>query len=175
MYELGGYASEGLADGMLSNRYLVSENGEILGNEALDSIRTAIEGADSFENDLDIDPTIRPVVDLSGVQSGYDSIRSLFSDDEYDMYVRGNLRQAPTNDMATAEAMNELIDAVNGMNNDDVVDQLTSLRSDISSLQDAMSNLQVVMDSGALVGSIVQPMDAALGSRAITNGRGRYA
>ena len=46
------------------------------------------------------------------------------------------------------------------------------MRGDISDLSDAVKQMQIVMDTGVLVGAIAEPMDSALGRRAIYAGRG---
>ena len=48
---------------------------------------------------------------------------------------------------------------------------MAALRSDFNTLVDALSNMYVVMDTGDLVGSLVVPMDKALGKRSISVGR----
>ena len=45
-----------------------------------------------------------------------------------------------------------------------IVNELNGLRQDITTLNDKMGNLQVVMDSGAMVGAIAPKMDTELGT-----------
>lgn len=52
-------------------------------------------------------------------------------------------------------------------------DDINGLRTDISSLGDRMSNMEVRLDGNALVGQIVVPMDKALGNKVIKQKRGR--
>ena len=56
--------------------------------------------------------------------------------------------------------------------NSDVVNEIRALREDLSYMEEAISEMQVVMDTGALVGQMAGPMDNALGQRAIRSGRG---
>ena len=77
-------------------------------------------------------------------------------------------------DSVDNQKLDQLSEAIKGLNNDDVVAELESLRNDISGLQDAIKSMQVVLDSGELVGGIAEDMDTALGMRAIVNSRGRY-
>lgn len=53
-----------------------------------------------------------------------------------------------------------------------VTGELSKLRGDISEMQGYISRLKVVMDSGALVGGLIDNIDAALGQRSILAGRG---
>ena len=58
------------------------------------------------------------------------------------------------------------------VNNTDVVRAINSLSDDIEDLQEAMRNLRVYMDTGALVGEIRDPIDKALGVKAAHKARG---
>ena len=46
-------------------------------------------------------------------------------------------------------------------------------RSEMGSLRDAITGMKVVMDTGALVGQITNPLDAALGTKAVRSLRRR--
>ena len=56
--------------------------------------------------------------------------------------------------------------------NVDIVMELRALREDMAVMGEEISNMQVVMDTGALVGATAGPMDKALGQRAVRFGRG---
>ena len=58
------------------------------------------------------------------------------------------------------------------VDNDDVVSELRSLRGEMASMLDRMERLRVVLNTGTLVGELVEPMDAALGQKATQRGRG---
>ena len=58
------------------------------------------------------------------------------------------------------------------VNNDDVVEELRSLRADMTELTDRMERMRVVLDTGTLVGEMAGPMDNALGQRVTRRGRG---
>ena len=46
-------------------------------------------------------------------------------------------------------------------------------RTDIGSLKDAISSMKVTLDTGALVGQITNPLDVALGTKAMRSLRRR--
>lgn len=54
-----------------------------------------------------------------------------------------------------------------GYDNSEVLDAMASINDAITALSSSMARMQVVMDSGALVGSIAAPMDNALAMRTI--------
>ena len=53
-----------------------------------------------------------------------------------------------------------------------VVAEIQALREDMDYMTDELSNMQIVMDTGALVGSTVGAYDQAFGRRAIYGERG---
>ena len=61
---------------------------------------------------------------------------------------------------------------VNDAGNADIVDAITELRSDFKSLSDAVKNMQLTMDSGAVVGGLISKIDSGLGQIASHKGRG---
>ena len=58
------------------------------------------------------------------------------------------------------------------VDNGDIVEELRSLREDKADMKDRMKRMQVVMDTGRLVGELAEPMDNALGQRVTRKGRG---
>ena len=58
------------------------------------------------------------------------------------------------------------------MDNSDVVGAIDSLKTDISSLKDAMTNIRMVLDTGTMVGAMTPMIDEALGKRMVYAGRG---
>ena len=119
------------------------------------------------------EPVIRPVFDMTSIDQGYNDIQSWFANAQ-GVNLNGSIsRLTPTRNEDTLQNQ-MLLDAVKNINNDDVVAELGNLRNDISNLQSAITHMQVVMNTGALVGQIVDPLDNALGMKSLMNTRGRY-
>ncbi|MBO7452136.1 MAG: hypothetical protein J6U54_17545 [Clostridiales bacterium] len=108
--------------------------------------------------ELQYDASVRPVFDDRGLYRGASAIDSMLN--EQTISVTG-LSGKLAADIGTLDR-----------NNADIVDELRALREDMSYMEEAMSQMQVVMDTGALVGSMAGPMDKAMGRRAIYRGRG---
>lgn len=70
--------------------------------------------------------------------------------------------------------MNNAMANQNGNFYDDttLINEIQGMRGDITDLNSAMMQLKVVMDTNALVGQLVGPMDAALGTRQVRQSRG---
>ena len=171
--EIGMYFDQGIAQGLEKFSSSVSESSEDLTNSIIDPMKEAIQNSsENFLNGVDA-PVVRPVMDLSEIQNGYRNIDSLF-DRDYAMGVTASLSGVEPRQSVSQDSIDELTEAIKSINNDDVVDAIDTMRDDISNLQTAMSGMQVVMNTGALVGELIEPMDVAFGTKALVNGRGRY-
>ena len=109
-------------------------------------------------------PTIRPVLDLSDVTRGAGQLNSLF----YPQKTMGLVGQAS---LAFNSTMDKDGMTVN-VDNENVVRELRSLRSDMADMAEQMKRMRVVLDTGTLVGEMADPMDAALGRKQAYKGRG---
>jgi len=161
---LGSYFGEGFIDGV--NEYLgMSEDaGSGIGTSATDALREALEkSASLFDTSIDLEPTIKPVVDLTNVIAGAEQINGIF-DTTRSVALAGSV----------SAAMNESANIQNSItvDNSDIIKSIDSLNTNMLDIADRLSKLEVRMDTGALVGELVMPMDSALGSRTIRRGRG---
>ena len=77
--EVGRYSDEGMIAGLKAYSGKVAATAGKVGGSALDSMKKSISGmANLFGADLDSQPTIRPVLDLSAVTAGANSINGMF-------------------------------------------------------------------------------------------------
>ena len=111
-------------------------------------------------------PTIRPVLDTSSFTQDTSKFSSLIGAD-YSKYLSGSATMTLTPDSALVAALEGLGD------NTDVVEEIKTLKGSMADMANAMSSMQVVLDSSVLVGEMVGPMDQALGSKAIRSRRER--
>lgn len=117
---------------------------------------------------MELDPTIRPVVDLSSVAGSMNVINGMFGDRS--IKLGGNIRPYRNDLNLTTDISAQLLkNSMNGSS--EVVRAIDELRGDVYYLGEMMGKMQVRMDSGALVGSIVTPMNNALGERLVRKGR----
>ena len=58
------------------------------------------------------------------------------------------------------------------MDNTDVVGAINSLGEEIMTLKDAMTSIQLVLDTGTMVGAMTPQIDQQLGMRQVYAGRG---
>ena len=81
--ELGMYAVKGFARGIVENTALSDVAATELGNKAIDNLRNTISTISSLvESDIDCEPTIRPVLDLSDIDKGCARLNTMFSTEQ---------------------------------------------------------------------------------------------
>ena len=139
-------SAAGLAMEDLSNAMIVS-----FGNP-LDYVSQIASG------DIQYDPSIRPVLDTSSIARGAYGINTMFDNQN----------------VALSGFSGKLAADITGLDttNNQMVNELRSLRADMNSMTEQITNMQIVMDGGQLVGAIAPTMDNALGSRATMRRRG---
>lgn len=174
MEDLGYNAMAGFGNGMEEGSEEVMDVTDQSANDILDQMKANIAAvANGWSEDNVYQPVIRPVFDMDAINQGYSDIQSWFANSQ-GINLNGSIsRLTPTTRDEDASTQ-QVIDAINRINNDDVVREIGALRDDISNLQSAITSMQVVLNTGTLVGQLVEPIDRALGSKALYNSRGRY-
>lgn len=156
--EIGSYVSLGLAEGI--SKSSSAPVNSILGvtDDVKAGMRTAIDAIRyAFDSDVDLTPTIRPVVDLTDVQTGIDSINDLMPSSRIN--VGSTSRYLPS-DISTSGGNGDVVSAVN------------SLKEDVAYLGEAITNMQMVLDTGTMVGAMTPAIDQQLYTRQVYAGRG---
>ena len=163
-YRIGDYFGVAFVDAIENYR----EQSYSAGTNIADSARTGLSEAisrirDIIDDDMELNPTIRPVLDLTDLKSGAGSIDSFFTPDR-------------TIDLSSKAGYsinsNFSSDGKITVNNTEIIGELNKLRGDISSLGEIINGMKVVLDTGALVGSIATPINYALGKRSVYQKRG---
>lgn len=79
MIPIGQGLDEGIVVGLEKYQGLVTDATEDVGKSAVESMSNAISGiSDAIDADIDSQPTIRPVLDLSAIESGASAIDNMF-------------------------------------------------------------------------------------------------
>lgn len=170
MEKLGDYTIVGFANGITNSIGLATSATQEAGESAILSMRETIkrlslEAAEGLDNS----PRITPILDMSNVTDGINSINGMF-DTTHAVRLAGITSTEASN--ATSRRLGAIYQ--NGSNFDDTntVNAITSLQGEIATLKDNINGMQVVIDSRALVGQIATPMDKALGRKALAGRRG---
>lgn len=166
MFKMGQNTVQGLIDGLQSLREKLGFVSENTAEESFNAMADAMAGiSDILTEDVDYEPTIRPVLDLGNVTAGVNAMDNLLSSDK-------TIQLSGTANFESTKAWSRSNQNGINVNNESVVDAIGELRTDVEALNTNMSKLQVVMDTGALVGEITVPMDKSLGRQVMYGRRG---
>lgn len=129
--EIGTYVPEGFAIGIDKLGNTVAASASDMGDSAIKGVKDSISRiADAINSDIDANPTIRPVLDLSAVRTGATAISSMFGS--------GSIGVA-----ANVGAISSAMNRQNG-GNTDVVSAIDKLRKDFSKMERTTYNLNGV-------------------------------
>jgi hypothetical protein len=148
--EIGNYTGLGFVKGLQD--YV--DRSYAAGSEMAESAEGGLSGvlqtiADIVSGGFDMEPVVRPIF--------------------YSQRAVGLVGQAAVAFEAQRGGSSQ---ATISVDNDDVVAELRTLRGEMASMLERMEKLRVVLNTGALVGELAEPMDVALGQRSTQRGRG---
>ena len=163
--ELGNYTGLGFVKGLRDYADKSYDAGANMAESMKGGLSNAISTiSDLMDGDMDMQPTIQPVLDLSNVTKGANELNSLF----YPKMTMSLVGQAALAFGSSGDGGRTTVK----VDNDGVVQELRSLRSEMAAMTERIERMQIVLDTGAMVGQMAAPMDEALGQRAIYRGRG---
>ena len=116
MYQVGAYAGEGFSNGLTAYSNASYIAGGNVANQAIEAMRDAVSSVNSvLASDLDSTPTIRPVMDLSDIQSGMSMIGSIFNSSTLGSYGAARSVNRLMNSRSQYANNNDIVNAVNGL------------------------------------------------------------
>ena len=131
---------------------------DMMAQNGIDEMKRAMSQiAMVADENYDLQPTIAPIVDMSGVTRAAGSINELMRGGTYSFGA--NVPRFDGNNIRYS------------MNNRDVVNAIESLNERMENMADAIANMQIVLDSGAVVGGTAAKMDKRLGTLSVRKGR----
>lgn len=168
--ELGMNFDLGIAGGIGDYSKVVSDQSKGVAQSAVNAAKTMLNGTGgSLFDGLDPNPTIRPVLDLSNVQSGVSAIGNML---EGDPRLSQSLFQGVNVNRNAGALGFDGTKILGSQSNRDVVNELRNLTDRFNRLSDAVTNMQLVLDTGTLVGQTSAKMDRQLGVQASRRERG---
>ncbi len=163
--ELGMFMDEGLAIGLTSYAGMVREAAGDSAESALTETASVVAKVSSMlAQGVDEAPTIRPVLDLTDITTGVAAMNGMLPG-TYGMRVNGIM---PTLSTARANAISENQPTAGSA---DVVNAVNSLAARLDLLEETMSSLNVVLDTGATVGGLAPAMNKEFGSQSLLDER----
>ena len=120
---------------------------------------------DSWMDGLNVDTddfSITPVIDMSEIDSGLEDIYDKFDSTDYDLGL------STSSDLASSIGSYDDTVFTGSSSSTDI----SALTAEVQKISDKINRLEVRIDSGTLVGAIVDKMNSSLGERQILAGRG---
>lgn len=144
----GEWLGEGLVIGIANMGRKVYNAGHEMGEEAVRSLSKAMVGVNDLINgDMDTQPTIRPVLDLSDVKSGIGSINGMFNT-RHTLGVLSNV-----------DAISSIVNGRQNGSNDDVVSAINKLRGELGNVGNTTYNVNgITYDDGSNISNAVQSL-----------------
>lgn len=193
MAELGGFLDQGLANGIANNVNLpigsisnlgdgiigslkseflgddVSDITGLFGNNIANGLSDALGGITDVLDTDDFTPTITPVLDLSKIQNGAGQIPGMLNSGTGYTIDTTAVNRSAYNPY-------EYYDGTVKVSSDEAqLSYFEALKNKMDEVVNKFGSAKVVLDTGAVVGGIVDPMDMALGQRMAQVGRGVIA
>ena len=148
--EIGKYTSLGLAVGLTKFRDVVTKPAENLAQTAIDAVSNPMSKiADILSSDIDSNPTIKPVLDLSNIKSGSRTITDLLS--------KGDKLSLDTD---TSGVITRTIGKIqNGVDNSDVVKAIKDLKGTLTNTPNNSYSINgITYDDGSNISSAIKTL-----------------
>ena len=150
----GKWLGEGLIIGMKQMGKTVYQTGKAMGSDAVDSISGALSSIDDISaNNLDLSPTVRPVVDMDELQNRSRNLQ-IGAD------LSASLLSKPVNSLQ--EIISNAQANINASNNE-VICAINDLRADLNAFYTGDdTELALYMDSKKVASTLAKPMNRQL-------------
>mgnify|MGYP003599216629 CR=1 FL=1 len=158
--ELGVYSAQGYVVGLESYNDKIINASSDIGNKAIYSMGNAISGiSDAINSNMDSQPTIRPVLDLSSIQNGSKQLYNMIGNlDAYN--INGSMQVA--NSTAKSIQRNQLVNS--SIKSNDTSTSFSAINNPINTKQPI--TLQLVLQNGrAIAEYIVDDVDNLMGGK----------
>jgi hypothetical protein len=171
---MGGYFGEGWIDGIEGMYHAAAVTAEGLAETTIDAVAYAREAAANLL-ESDYDPVIRPVVDLSEVEQAAENLKpfeSVYSVTgprkvaEVSTVVETAREQKTAAQLLSTNSSALQTGNFSSSQSNAILSELRRLGEDFGTLSENMSHLQMVLDSGVLVGELAPYMNTQLGALA---------
>ena len=188
--QIGRYFTEGLANGVGDNSSMAISSTQDVAESMLTTAQGTLSSlSDLLAQDIDTDPVISPVVDLTNARSAAASISSLFGQqntgvtmtrrlvDRADVDTNGVALKQPVVEQAEGMSdlrgtMDQIRTGLNSISPDSIISEIQTMSDKFDSLAEAVSNMKLVLDTGALVGGTHSAYDKQFGFNEALRERG---
>ena len=161
---LAEYIPEGVALGIEKNTHVATDSVTILGTGIITAMQMAMARVATVADErFEFSPVITPVVDMTNIDTAVGNAGSMFG--TVSSTMRGSIQVAADNAQLLASV-------ANNSSSSSILDEMRSLSDHLDELGDAVASMQIVLDTGVLVGATSHQMDNAFGTMQARRGRG---
>ena len=144
--EIGKFTGEGFVVGMDRTAGAVANSAANLADSAISNVRNSISKIASAVNDnIDAQPTIRPVLDLSNVEAGARSLNGMLGSSQLSASLSGDMSRS----IGTIQ---------NGNNNGELLSAIKDLQGNVGNSGDTYQINGITYDDGSAISSAVQTL-----------------
>lgn len=144
--EIGKWTVMGMEKGLDNNAYRVSRSATNLADSAINTMQSSISRiASAVSDNIDAQPTIRPVLDLSNVEAGARSLNGMLDGSQLSASLSGDMSRS--------------IGAIqNGNNNGELLSAIKDLQGNVGNTGDTYQINGITYDDGSAISSAVQTL-----------------
>lgn len=147
--KFGRFTSEGLAVGIKKFGFLATGAGSKVASDTAKSIERPLNNI-SLLDGVDIDPVIRPVMDLSNIRTGSRTIGDLIQSASGRISTFGSINTNLATDIGNIQ---------NGNDNSDIVGAISKLRRDISNMKGTTNIIEgITYDDGSAINGTISDL-----------------
>lgn len=144
--EIGKYTGEGMVVGMNKTARAVALSAEDMAKGAIANVRNSVSKiAEAVNTNIDAQPTIRPVLDLSNVASGARTLNGMLDNSQLSANLSGDISRS----IGTIQ---------NGNNNGELLSAIRDLQGNIGNSGDTYQINGITYDDGSAISSAVQTL-----------------
>ena len=144
--EIGKFTGEGFVVGMDRTAGSVANSAASLADSAISNVRDSISKiANAVNDNIDAQPTIRPVLDLSNVEAGARSLNGMLDGSQLSASLSGDMSRS----IGTIQ---------NGNNNGELLSAIKDLQGNVGNSGDTYQINGITYDDGSAISSAVQTL-----------------
>jgi tape measure domain-containing protein len=144
--EIGKFTGEGFVVGMDRTAGAVANSAANLADSAISNVRDSISKiANAVNDNIDAQPTIRPVLDLSNVEAGARSLNGMLGSSQLSASLSGDMSRS----IGTIQ---------NGNNNRELLSAIKDLQGNVGNSGDTYQINGITYDDGSAISSAVQTL-----------------
>lgn len=169
--QAGKYLDEGIEIGIRDRGDEVESEARVMASGVILGLAETLRKADDMFSSYAFTPTITPVVEIDNALRSAKALTDIFNNGTYATTMSAKVSGEMDANAVVLEYIDKL-DQANSSRNQAIVSTIEGVRKDITVLGERIENLEMVMDSGEVVGALTPKMDKSLGKRIARKNRG---